>query len=496
MIDAVFAALTQFSSPGVFGLVVLGVVVGLLFGILPGLGGITALAILIPFVYGMDPIGGLAFLLAAHAVIATGGSVTSILLGIPGSAPNAATVIDGYPLSQQGRAGYAIGAALTASAGGGLIGVIVLVLLLPILQSVVIAFGSPETFFLALMGIALIGVIGEGRPLRGLIAGGLGIFLACIGSQRVSGQARFWFDFDYLLDGFRIIPIALGLFAVPEIITMLGTGRSVAGKTVPRAGGVSRQDVWAGVVVVFRDVWLFVRSSLIGVLIGIIPGVGGETSPFVAYAAAKQASRNPDAFGRGAIEGVIAPEASNNAKEGGSLVPTMAFGIPGSSGMAVLLGGFLVLGLQPGPDFLTKHLDLAFMLAIVVAVANVIGALLMLPVIGHITYVTRIPGTILGPVLLLFIILGTYSSANNETDVLFLFVFGLLGFFMRAFGFARAALLLGFVLGATAETYFHISLASFGPYFFARPISLAIISLLALGMLIPVYRRLRRGHGR
>lgn len=496
MIDAVIAALALIATPKVFLLIVVGALIGLFFGILPGMGGITALAILIPFVYGMDPVPGLAFLLAAHAVIFTGGSVTSILLGIPGSAPNAATVIDGYPLSQQGKGGYAIGAALTASAGGGLVGVVVLVLMLPFLQSVVVAFGSPETFFLALLGVALIGVIGEGKPIRGLIAGGLGLFLACVGTQRVTGQARFWFDIDYLLDGFRIIPIALGLFAIPEIITMLGTGRSVVGEKRPGAHGLTTRDVWAGAVAVFRRGWLFIRSSLIGVFIGIIPGVGGETSPFVAYAAAKQSARNPEEFGRGAIEGVIAPESSNNAKEGGSLVPTMAFGIPGSSGMALLLGGFLILGLQPGPDFLKAHLDLAFMLAFVVAIANVIGALMMLPLAARITHVTRIPGTILGPILLMLVVLGTYSTANNETDVLYLFVFGMLGLFMREFEFSRAALLLGFVLGATVETYFHISLASFGPFFFTRPISLAIIAVLVLGMAIPLYRKLRSGRTR
>lgn len=491
MIDSLNSAIALIFSPGVLSLVLAAIPLGLVFGILPGLGGLTALAIVIPLVYGMEPFQGLAFLLAAHAVIYTGGSVTAILLGIPGALSNAATVSDGYRLSQRGEAGYAVGAALTASALGGIIGAVVLVALLPVLQPVVEAFGSPETFFLALLGIVLLGAVGEGQPLKGLIAGGLGIFVACFGYQRVTGVPRFWLDFDYLLDGFRLVPIALGLFAIPEIISLMATGRSIA-STAAGSSEISWRQVGAGVASVFRNRWLFLRSSLIGVLIGIIPGVGGETAPFVAYASAKHMAKNPDDFGTGAIEGVIAPESSNNAKEGGALVPTLAFGIPGSAGMSLLLGAFLILGLEPGPDFLTDHLDIAFGLALVLAFANLLGAGIMLAVAARISLVTRLQGHILGPLLLVLVVLGAYSTNNNPIDVLFVFVFGLLGYFMRALEFSRPALLLGFVLGVPVETYLHISLSAYGPWFFTRPISLVLATLILTGVMVPLIREFRR----
>lgn len=491
MIDSLNSAIALIFSPGVLGLVLAAIPLGLVFGILPGLGGLTALAIVIPLVYGMEPFQGLAFLLAAHAVIYTGGSVTAILLGIPGALSNAATVSDGYRLSRRGEGGYAIGAALTASALGGLVGAVVLVALLPVLQQVVEAFGSPETFFLALLGIVLLGAVGEGQPLKGLIAGGLGIFLACFGYQRVTGVPRFWLDFDYLLDGFRLVPIALGLFAVPEIIFLMVTGRSIA-STAAGSSEISWRQVGAGVASVLRNRWLFLRSSLIGVLVGIIPGVGGETAPFVAYASAKHMAKNPDDFGTGAIEGVIAPESSNNAKEGGALVPTLAFGIPGSAGMSLLLGAFLILGLDPGPDFLNDHLDIAFGLAFVLAFANLLGAGIMLALAARISLVTRVQGHILGPLLLVLVVLGAYSTNNDPVDVLFVFVFGMLGYFMRALEFSRPALLLGFVLGVPVETYLHISLSAYGPWFFTRPISLVLAILILTGVMVPLIREFRR----
>jgi TctA family transporter len=495
MLDALNLAAAQFLQPGVLGLIVIAVPIGLVFGVLPGIGGLTALAILIPFIYGMEPVQGLAFLLAAHAVITTGGSVTSILLGIPGSVLNAATVIDGFALSRAGKAGYAIGAALTASALGGLIGVVVLVTLLPFLQPVVEAFGSPEIFFLALFGIVFIGALGEGQPLKGLIAGALGIFLACFGYQAVTGVPRFWLDFDYLLDGFRLVPMGLGLFAVPQILDLMSKGGTIA--SMGEGGEISWRQVGRGVLAVCHRWRLLLGSSAIGTLVGIVPGVGGDTATFVAYGWARQASKNPDDFGTGAIEGVIAPEASNNAKEGGSLVPTLAFGVPGSVAMAILLGAFLILGLEPGPYFLVDHLDMALGLAFVVAAANLLGAVIILPVVSRISLLTRVDGQVLGPLLLVLVVLGAYSSAGNPIDVLFVFIFGALGHLMRAHGFSRPSLLLGFVLGSMIETNFDISLNAYGPWFFTRPISLVLVAMIVVGLVLPQVResRRRRSHG-
>lgn len=460
---------------------------GLVFGVVPGLSGLTALAILLPFIYGMEPLPGLALLLAAHAVIYTGGSVSAIILGIPGSPPNAATVLDGYPMSKKGLGGQAMGAALVSSGFGGLFGVLVLVAILPVLEPIVLLFGSPETFFLALMGITFIAIVGEGPLQKGLIAGALGIFLAMFGYQQITSVPRFWLGSEYLLDGFRIIPLALGLFAIPEIIAL-----SSKGETVAREGDVEHitiRQVLAGGKEVLRNRWLFFKSAAIGAVVGVVPGVGGETAPFVAYAAAKQASERPEKFGTGCVEGVIAPEGSNNAKEGGALVPTLAFGIPGSTGMALLLGGFLILGLEPGPEFLKEHMDLGIGMAMVVALSNLMAAGVMILLAGWVARITFLRGHVLAPLLLALVVLGTFASKNNPVDVIYVFVFGALGYVMKELRYSRAAMILGFVLTSAIETYLHISLVSYGPFFFARPVSLVIIGLLVLGIVWPYLKR-------
>ncbi|MGC2778248.1 MAG: tripartite tricarboxylate transporter permease [Bradyrhizobium sp.] len=473
MLEALLSAGGQIFQPAVLLAILLAMPIGIVVGLLPGLSGITAIAFLIPFTFGLSPLVGLGFLLASYAAVSQGGSITAILLGVPGEVPNAATVIDGYQLAKQGRAGYAIGAALMASALGGLFGCVLLAMLLPIMQPVILSFASPENFFLSLVGITFIAVLSADAPVRGLIAGALGVFLSLFGYDPTEGVPRFWMGQEYMLDGFRLVPIALGLFALPEILMLMTSGKSIAqaGATEP----VSFRQVIDGGLAVFKHLGIFFRSSAIGSVIGIMPGVGGATAPFVAYAAARQTAKNPETFGTGRIEGVIAPEASSNAKEGGALVPTLALGIPGSSSMAMLLGAFLIFGLQPGPEFLKKHMDLAFALAYICALGNVLSSLIMFLLARVIVHITRVPGHILAPALLVLVAIGTYSSDNNVYDVLFVFLFGGLGVIMERLGYNRPALLLGFVLGETLERNFEVSMKAYGWTFFMRPISLAII---------------------
>lgn len=488
MLDALISAGSQTLQPAVLWAVASALPVGLLFGLLPGLSGLTAMAVLIPFVYGMDGFAGLAFLLTAHAVVSTGGSVTAILLGIPGSPANAATVVDGVPLRNAGQSGTAVGAALTASAVGGVFGALVLLVLLPVLRPVILAFGPAETFLLSLMGLTFLAAVGAGSPARGLFAGAFGIFISFVGYEPVSGVPRYWLDYDYLLDGFRLIPLALGLFAIPELVA-LASGRMLE----QSKGELPGIQLLNGMRAVFDRVGLVLRSSAIGSIIGIIPGVGGETAPFVAYAAARQSSPDPERFGTGIIEGVIAPEASNNAKEGGALVPTLVFGVPGSSGMALLLGAFLVLGLQPGPNFLRDHLDIGLGLVLILAVVNVLAAVLMFALMPILARVVSVPPRLLVPFLLMLALLGAYSTQGDMHDVVFTFVFGAVGLACVRYGFNRAALLLGFVLGPAVERYLEISLNIYGPGFVFRPICLVLIALMIAALFAPkIGSRLRR----
>lgn len=487
MFDTFVSAAGQIAQPGVLAAMAIALPIGLVVGLLPGLSGLSAFAFLIPFTFGMNPLIGLGFLLASYAAVSQGGSMTAILIGVPGEVPNAATVIDGYQLSKAGRAGEAIGAALMASALGGLFGCVLLLVLLPVMQPVILAFASPENFFVALAGIAFIAVLSAGAPVKGLIAGALGVYFSLFGYDPTEGIPRFWLGFDYMLDGVRLVPLALGLFAIPEVLALISTGKSIAQGPVDP---VSFRQTVQGALAVFRHLGTFFRSAAIGSVVGIMPGVGSSAATFVAYAAARSASKEPEKFGRGSIEGVIAPESSSNAKEGGALVPTLSLGIPGSASMALLLGAFLIFGLQPGPEFLAKNMDLALALAMICAIANVGSSILMFVLSKSLVYVTRIPGHVLAPILLVLVLIGAYAGENSVGDVAFVFIFGALGVAMERFGYNRPALLLGFVLGELLERNLEISLAAHGPLFFLRPISLTIIILALACMLWPNRRRL------
>lgn len=490
MLEAIMGGLRLFATGDALLAILIALPIGLVFGILPGLSGLTALAVLVPFVYGMEPFVGLTFLIAAHAVTATSGAVPSILIGIPGTPPSAATVIDGYPLAKQGRGGYACGAALFSSAVGGVIGCAMMALILPILQPIILSFGSPETFVLIVIGLLFLASVGSSSIWKGLIAGILGIFLSFVGYEAVSGVPRFWLGSEYFLDGLPLIPLALGLFAIPEIIELTRHGKPIAIDT-PK-GSLGHREIWRGAFETIRYWKVTLQSSLIGVLVGLIPGVGGETAPFVAYGAAQKMSKTPKLFGHGAIEGVLAPEATNNSKEGGALVPTLALGIPGGAGMAVLLGAFIVLGIQPGPEFMRNHMDIGMGLAIVLGFVNIVAALAMMLVMPYIARVTQVPGRILAPLLMVLVVLGAYTSGNNPMDVVFALLFGAVGYVLKNLNFSRAALLLGFVLGATAERYLSLSLNLYGIGFVLRPITLTLIVLAVAALAYPhLIRRLK-----
>lgn len=486
--EALGPGLALFLDPGILALIALGVPIGLVVGIIPGISGLTALALLLPVTYGMDPLAGLVFLVAVHSVACTGGALTSVVIGIPGDPVNAATVLDGYPMTRKGQGGYAVGAAMMSSGLGGIAGAVVLILLLPVLQRVVLSFGSPETFLLAATGVCLIGVLDRGSLAKGLIAGGLGILLGLFGYQGLTGIPRFWFGSEYLLDGFRIVPFVIGLFAVPEILAL---AREAAIAERPPQG-LPRAQVLAGMKAPLEHWWLLLRSSFIGVVVGIVPGLGGVTASFLSYASAKQTERTGPEFGTGVIEGVIAPESSDNAKEGGALATTLAFGIPGSAGMAVLLGAVELLGLQPGPSFLKHHMDLAIALALALAGANVLGAGLMLAFSGPLVRITVVRGRILAPLLLVLVVLGTYASGNNPMDVLWLLVFGALGCVFKALHYSRPTLILGFILGELIERYLHISLQAYGYEFVLRPGCLAIMAVAVLGFVAGFLRNVSR----
>ncbi len=339
MFEAGLEALTLILQPARLGFIVLGTSIGMIVGILPGLGGAVGMSVVLPFVFGMYPYSGMALLMGMVAVIHTADTFPSVLLGIPGSSGSQATIMDGYPLAKQGQAARALGAAFTSSVVGGLFGAVLLFATVNFARPLVLALRSPELFMLTILGLSMVGVLSRGSALKGVLAGVLGLLLGVVGGAPAVSEYRFTFNSIYLFDGIPLPVLALGLFALPEMIELLIRDTNIAGKaelTGSRLQGIKD-------AVKYR--WLIIRSSFIGVLVGMVPGLGGPVVDWIAYGIAVRTSKNNENFGKGDIRGVIAPEAANNAKECGALVPTMLFGIPGSSTTAILLGGLILMGI-------------------------------------------------------------------------------------------------------------------------------------------------------
>ncbi|WP_017729556.1 tripartite tricarboxylate transporter permease [Halalkalibacterium ligniniphilum] len=470
MLEAIPSVLTEIFTGFSLLYLIFGAILGIIFGILPGLGGPQVLVLLLPVTIGMDTSDALLMLIGASGAVPLGGSLTSILLNTPGTPQNAATVFDGYPLTKQGKAGEAIGAALAASLLGAVVGVIALTLILPVGSQIVLAFSYPEYFMLAFMGLCMISALSEGSLWKSLIACSIGLMLAFVGLDPVVGATRYTFGIDYLWDGIKLVPVLIGLFAIAESVDQL----------MSRKGGLLTQEVKAsytsifnGVKAVFLHFNLFMRSSLVGVFVGLIPGVGGSIANFMAYGQAVASSKNPETFGKGDIRGVIAPESANNAKDGGSLVPTLIFGIPGNLDMAVLLGAFVIHGIQPGPRMITDNPDVILVLIYGLLIANVIVTLFVLFTAIPLVKITRIKATYIAPVILVLAIIGAYATNGVIGDVIVALIFGLVGYIMKLYGYSRVALIIALVLGAMVQQYYQQTIIVFGgSSFFTRPISL------------------------
>ena len=495
MLEALIAGLLAVLQWKAFSFMLIGVGIGFWVGLLPGIGGLTSLALMLPFIYDMTPVEAFAFLLGMHSVTATTGDITSILFGVPGEGSAAATVLDGHAMAKKGEAGRALGAALMSSLLGAIIGALALALSIPIMRPLVLTFGAPEMFMLAILGIAFISSLsGQGgrAAMRGFIAGLLGLFLALVGLDPQAAIERFTFGQLYLWDGVALVPLIVGLFAFPEIIDLAVRGTSIAG-ALPQ--GKLSMGVWEGVKDTFRYFWLTVRCSLAGTFIGFIPGLGGSVAQWIAYGHAAQSARDADGrsrFGTGDVRGVLGPGAANNSKEGGSLIPTVAFGIPGSAAMAILLGAFLIQGLRPGLDMLDKNLTLTFSMVWTMVIANVITVAVSLLFLNQLAKLTLVRGSILIPFILFLAFIGAYTEHNHVGDLITLLFSGLIGYLMVRCGWPRAPLVLGFVLGNIAETSFYISTTRYGFSWLSRPAVVVLGAALLMVILQPLIATFRK----
>lgn len=499
MFSALSSGLVQVFNWSTFSLMMIGIGVGFVVGILPGLGGPTAMALMLPFVFKMNAVEAFAFLLGMTAVTATTGDITSVLFGVPGEPTTASTIVDGHSMARNGEAGRALGAVLMSSLVGAIFAAMALAVAIPIIRPLVLSFGSPEFFMLALLGISFVASLSGEDQLKGIIAGGMGLLLATIGLDPISGIQRYTFGQLFLWDGIGLVPITIGFYAIPETIELAVLGTSIAKQEVGKLGGVLE-----GVKDTFRHLWLVIRCSALGCFIAIIPGMGAATTQWLAYAHAVQSSPNKERFGKGDVRGVLGPGAANNSTLGGSLITTIAFGVPASVVMAILLGAFIIQGIVPGPDMLIPppkgKLDLTFSFVWVIILSNAITVAICFLFLKPLAKVTQVRGGIIIPLILVLIYLGAYAEKNAFADMVVVLVFGALGWVMEKMEWPRPPVLLGLVLGPLAENRLFLSTDNYGLSWTTRPGVMIIFAITLFGIFYPVLksrrqRRLANGTG-
>lgn len=460
--------------------IIAGILLGILFGALPGIGAVLGMAILLPLTIYIDGSDALILLASIYSGGMYGGSISAILFNVPGTPAAAATTFDGYEMSKQGMSITALATSAAASAIGGLITVFIIILLTPILIDIVLLFGSVEFFLLALFGIALITVVVEGSVLKGLVAGAAGLAITTIGIAPTTARLRYTFDYIGLYDGLSFVAVMIGLFAISEMIKLSPSGGAIAESGVELTG--SKLE---GIKNVISHPVLLLKSSLIGLIVGSIPGSGAEVSNFVSYGEAVRSSEDPESFGTGDPRGVIAAEASNNSTVAGALIPTISFGIPGGAAAAVLLGGLIMHGLRPGSDMFEQFLPTTYALYFALVIGNILILFIGLYLVTRFSYLTKINTHYIIPVIVVLSIVGGFALRSNWWDILTIVAVGFYGYYMKKHNYSVIAFVLGAVLGSIAESNFYRSLQiSDGSYliFVSRPIS-AILVVLIFGII-------------
>ena len=438
-------------QPTVLMYLLLGVTMGLAVGVFPGLGGIAGLSLVLPFMFGLDPSYGLALMIGMVAVVPTSDTFASVLMGIPGSSASQATVLDGFPMAKKGLAARALSAAFASSLFGGLVGAFFLTFFILVARPIVLEFKSPELLMVSVFGLSMVGILAGKVALKGMMAAGVGMLVATIGEGPFNGELRMAsYDFPYLADGLKLVIVGLGIFAVPEIVALLRKDKAISERTSLGAGWLAGvRDWWA-------NKWLSMRCALIGVIVGVIPGLGGSVVDWIAYGHTVQTTRDRSGFGKGDVRGVVGPESSNNAKEGGGLVPTLLFGIPGSGSMAIFIGALSLLGsgeLEVGQVMLKNNLNYTYAIVWLLALANVMGTILCIALSGQIARITNIRFALIAPFIFMIISFAAFQSGQNLMDLAALFAIGFLGIMMRRFDWSRPAFLIGFVLANPVENY-------------------------------------------
>ena len=447
------------SVPNVFYLLA-GIALGLWLGVVPGLGGVTGMVVLLPFTFGMEPAPALAMLLGLFAVVSTSDTISSVMLGIPGTIASQATVLDGHQMAKRGLAQTAFGAAFACSAFGGVLGGLAMAASLPVALWIILAFGSPEFFLLSILGLLMVGAVSGNAMSKGIGAAALGLLLSQIGYPVASDTPRYWFGNRDLLDGLPLVPIFLGLFGIPEMMDLAARRTSIAHLDDERA---ENDSIGEGIRQAIRNKWLVIRCSLLGVYTGMLPGIGTAVVDWLAYGHAAQSAKDNSGFGKGDVRGVIGPESANNAVLGGSLIPTLAFGIPGSGAMAILLGALTIHGFSPGRNMLETNLDVTFSMVWTIIIANLIGAALLMVWGRQVARAAFIDGNFIVPAVIMFVFMGSWLWQPSLFSWIVLLGIGTLGYVMKLAGWPRPPFILGFVLGPIIENAMSITYQSYTP---------------------------------
>lgn len=470
----------------------LGVTLGTFLGALPGIGVLVAMSLLFPITFHLEPTAAIIMLGGIYYGTAYGGSIASILLNVPGTPANAVACLDGHPMARQGRAAVALSMTAASSFVGASVGIVLMMLFAPLLAEYALEFGPAEYFSLMVLGLLAASSVSQAAPLKGIAMVILGIALGIVGTDLNSGQPRFTFGVIELRDGLSLLALAMGLFGASEIIATIGTVKSTsvqAGKITLRAMIPSRDDLR-------RFTMPSLRGAGIGAFFGALPGTGGMIASFISYAVERRVAKEPERFGRGAIEGVVAPESANNAADQAAFIPTLTLGIPGSPALALILGVLLIHGINPGPGLVTERPDMFWGLIMSFWIGNILLLILNIPLIGIWVRVLSVPYHLLYPAILFFVCIGVFSVDNSAFDVWMVIGFTVVGYGMRLLDLPPAPLILGFVLGPMMEIQFRRTLIfSFGDFsaFVNRPISLVLLVLSAALLAWMIWIGLRGG---
>jgi len=468
--------------------ILIGVMGGVIIGALPGLSSTLGVALLVPFTFGLDPVTAMGLLGGMYCSSIYGGSITAILINTPGTGAAAATVLDGYPMAKKGRAGKALYVSIVSSFIGGTFSTLMLLFIAPQLAKISLFFGPPETFMLSLFGITIIASVSGKDLSKGIIAGLIGLLLSTIGFDATTGYPRFTFGNINLYEGIPLVVAIVAFFSIPEVLMLVKNGSTKTEGS--QTSGMIASDRKANMlslkeVKTLIPIWL--KSAIIGTFIGIIPGVGTPVACFVSYNEAKRSSKHPDLFGTGIIEGVAAPETANNAVEGGSFVPLLTLGIPGSAQTAVYLGALMILGIKPGPELFTRQGSLFYAIIMGLFIANLVMLLLGVWGIKYFEKLIQLPSTIMIPIILVFTVVGSFAINENVFDVFLMLVLGIIGYFMRLNGLPLAATVLAMILGPIGEEAMIQTISiTHGQIWqlFTRPICLVLLVITILSVVM------------